>query len=236
MPATFTPFTPLKHYYFDFRKYLGIKEVKSIFGNLSFYNDWVNFWCSLFDQEEIFVKDYIKKFPNSNPVLQRIKHGISPGEYEMFTYEHITPVGKYTYHFDVERMKYLTHTREVPIEKISIDSLYIDETAPLLKEKLNDTRTPFVVEIFGVPKPFVCVDGNKRLKAQLKANNLSEIEAFVFADDIISEVFFASPDLWYYMLHREMEIMYTELEATSDESKVLKLTQMYHRNMARHGE
>ncbi|WIT27397.1 hypothetical protein [Bacillus phage SPbetaL4] len=230
MPATFTPFTPLKHYNFDFRKYLGLNEIKGVFGNLPFYNDWVNFWCSLFDQEEEFLKDYMRKFPNSNPILQRMKHGISPEEYEMFTYEHITPVGKYIYHFDVERMKHLTLTKVIPVEKILVDNLYIDQTAPLLKGKLNDKRIPFVVEIFGVPKPFVCVDGNKRLKAQLHENKIDEIEAYVFADTIISEVFFGTPDLWYYVLHREMEHMYSALQTSVDENRILKMTQMYHRN------
>ncbi|MBZ5752752.1 hypothetical protein [Metabacillus rhizolycopersici] len=227
MPVTFTPTTPVQYVEFDFERYFD--SLEKLFGHLSFFSKWKQFWLTTFLNLDKEVKDYIKKFPDSNPIMQRIKNQmlIPDKDFEMFTFEHITDFGSYYLHFDIEKMKEIKNRNLLSIERVNLNHLYIDPTTLVIKDKLEDQRFPFFVRIFGVEKAFICADGNKRIRARLEEGQ-TEFKGYVFYPQDLEEVFFGPFDFFYYMHLYEMELMYREMESNGgNEQSIYKVTQLY---------
>ncbi|KMY41492.1 hypothetical protein [Peribacillus loiseleuriae] len=227
MPVTFTPTTPIQYVEFDFEGYFD--SLDELFGHLSFFSQWKQFWLTTFLKLDKEVKVYMEKFPNSNPIIQRIKHQtLIPDErYEMFEFEHITDFGSYYFHFDIEKMKEIKNRNLLSTERVHLNYLYVDPTTPIIKNKLQDQRLPFFVRMFGVEKSFICADGNKRIRTRMEEGQ-TEFEGYVFYPQDLEEAFFGPLDFFYYIHLYEMELMYREMEATGgNEQSIYKVTQLY---------
>ena len=225
MPVLFSAMTPVKYIEFDFEKYLD--SSKMTFGHLSFFDEWKRFWLNTFLKLDEDVKDYIQRFPGSNPIMQRIKNYPSLSDYEMFQFEHKTDSGSFYYHFNVEKMKYIIRNKNISIEEIDLNHLYIDSTTPLLQNKLKDERLPFFIRMFGFNKPFICVDGNKRITARIQHGE-NTFKGYVFYPEDIQELFFGPIDYYFYVFHFEMELMYRQIkDFQGQEERVLQVTQLH---------
>ncbi|MFG6150621.1 hypothetical protein [Halobacillus sp. B23F22_1] len=225
MPAYFIPSTPMQVVDFDYEAFFN--SFKNRFEHLYFYPEWKNYWLKIFHETENEVLDYVRRFPNSNPVLQRLKHGVAPDAYEMYVFEHVTEVGSFYLHFDVEKMKNFQRNASLTKETLSIDELYVDPTTPLNKEQEKDTRMPFFIRMYGTPQPYICVDGNKRIKARI-ANGQEKFEGYIFEDKDVVDMFFGSPDQYYYIFLRECEFMVkTQILEESTQKDIFQTTQMY---------
>jgi len=226
MPHYFTPYTSLTLTNFDYDKFFD--SIKTIFGHLSFYNDWCSFWNKVFSEMDNQTKEYMNKYPNSNPILQRVKYNSEIYSYEMYNYEQITEGGAFYFHFDVEKMKNYIKHYSLPVETLSINSVHIDPETPVISEFADNDDLPFFVRMFGIEKPFICADGNKRIKAKMEKGQ-RQFKGYIFDDKTIINMFFGVPDEYYYMFFREMELMNrVEKQVNSKEQDILEVTQMYH--------
>lgn len=226
MPVSFTPITPVTITEFDFE---GLLEAQSNYlGEFSFFQEWKKYWLDIFKDQEEQLQDYIKKFPNSNPILQRIKYDPSllSSNYEMFTFEHVTEFGVFHMHFDIEKMKHFQATNKLSKEVLNISDIYIDPDTPVLKEKLQDTRLPYFVRIFGMELPFLCVDGNKRIQARIK-NRQQSFDGYVFSIEHCEMMFFGPIDMYYYILLYELNALVLLINQGYDEKSLYQSTQMY---------
>lgn len=227
MPFKFTGNTPMEYVPFDFEGYID-DSCKELFGHYSFYEKWRQYWIGIFHEHDESVKAYIKKFPNSNPIMERIKHypSLQSNRYEMYQAEHITDFGIFTFHFDVEAMHALKGRLGVPIETINREDLYMDPDTPFYKRKIEDKRLPYFVRIYGVEDPFVCADGNKRMKARIENGN-RRFQGYVFYPEHVERIFFSRLDFYFYIFLREVDFMYGSMEEDSREENVLSVTQVF---------
>lgn len=225
MPAHFTSSTPLKFIEYDYEKLF--VDYEKYFGNLSFFPRWKEYWINVFIEMDKQIVDYTKKFPNSNPVIQRLKHGFVDTDYEIFVYEHITSGGSFYLHFDVEKMKYFQKNNSLSVKTITKEELDIDPETPLIKNRINDKNLPYFIRMYGIVKPYICVDGNKRIQAQIN-NGQQSFKGYFFDDNILQGMFLGLPDLYYYAFIRECEHMYQlKSENNTTEKEIFELTQMH---------
>ncbi|QFK71671.1 hypothetical protein F7984_10740 [Pradoshia sp. D12] len=227
MPALFTPLTPVKYVEFNFMGL--IDSFGKQFGHLSFFPQWKKYWLDSFLDLDEQIKDYVKEFPNSNPIIQRIKAkpSVSLDNYELFQFEHITDYGIYTFHFDVEAMNIIKNNSKIPLETVKLNDLYIDPDTPVLKSKLEDRRKPLLVRMFGIEKAFICADGNKRLKIRIE-NGEDNFKCHIFYPQNIEDIFFGPLDLYYYTFLHEIEYMHRQiLDHPNDEKAIFNVTQLY---------
>ena len=125
-------------------------------------------------------------------------------------------------------MKSLQHQNEVPIKEIPIDEIFVDSETPVIMNKLNDQRLPFVTRIYGSDAHFHCVDGNHRIQVRKKMANDKIIKAYVFDERHWEHMFFLSCDFHLMLLFRELLLMQNELvKQKSTEQDILKTTQLY---------
>lgn len=227
MPVLFTPLTPVKYVEYNFTGL--IDSFDNLFGHLAFFPQWKKYWLDIFLDLDEQAKDYMKKFPNSNPIIQRMKAKPSMllENYELFQFEHITDYGIYTFHFNVEAMKTIKNTSKIPLETVKLNDLYVDPDTPVLKSKLEDRRKPLLVRIFGIDKAYICADGNKRLKIRIE-NGEKKFKCHIFHPHHIENIFFGPQDLYYYTFLYEIEFMYRQiLDDPNDEKAVFNVTQLY---------
>src|SRR5699024_10138589 len=185
------------------------------------------FWYKLFLEADEQIINYIKEFPNSNPIIQRLKHNQASVDYEIFNYEQIRNGGSFYMHFDVEKMKKYQKYNSLPIKTIKLDDLAIDPDTPLLKHKFNDVNLPYFVRMYGTRESFICVDGNKRILAKMEKGQ-QEFDGYLFEDHILQDMFLGAPDLSYYIFNKECEYMFRVMnEQDSTDQDVLQVTQMY---------
>jgi hypothetical protein len=226
MPAIFTPTTPVTYVPFDFEGYTNSLNVH--FGHYSFFEAWAQFWIRMFLESDEQIKDYIKRFPHSNPVIQRFSQhpSIDLDLYEVFQVEHITDYGTYIFHFDVAAMNRIKEEWNVPIEVIKRSTLHIDPKTPHIEEKLEDERLPYFVRMFGIEKLFICADGNKRVRARMEQGD-TEFKGYIFYPEHVERIFFGPQDYYFYMFLYEANLMYGKMMDTANEKKVFSVTQMY---------
>ncbi|OUB44284.1 hypothetical protein [Bacillus thuringiensis] len=228
MPAFFTPTQPMKKIEFDFEGYLN--HIGEHIGSVSFFPEWKKYWLEIFLEQEEELDEYMKNFPGSNPILQRLKHypeiTLSNEKYEMFQFEHETDYGTYALHFDVERVKHFLSSNSMQTETIQLKHLYIDPETPVLHEKLQDNREPYFVRMYGIPQAYICMDGNKRMQARMQEGETS-FTGYVFTPDHHNILFFGLGDLYYYILHYEAEMMLRLINKGKDEMDIYEVTQMY---------
>ncbi|UTE72816.1 hypothetical protein M1I95_21745 [Rossellomorea marisflavi] len=226
MPVKFTPSTPAKYVPFDFEGY--VSSMNTYFGNYSFFDKWLRYWTELFHKLDEDVKLYIKRFPHTNPVMQRILHYPTARlkNNEVYHFDHITEFGTFHFHFDVEKMNSFKEKLGVPIEVVKGSTLYIDDDTPYIHDKLKDERLPFFVRVFGVEESFVCADGNKRIKARMN-NGEQNFRGYVFYPEHAEHIFFGPLDFYFYIFLYEVNLMYAEMMEKSSEKGVLSVTQLH---------
>ncbi len=228
MPGTFLPSTSTQYIKFDFDGLL--KSCESLFGNLSFFDTWKNYWLNVFLEQDEAIKEYMKKFPDTNPIVQRMK--LIPKQnqpldgYELYTFEHVTDYGTFYFHFDIAAMNYLKHHQHIPVQEIDLSDIYIDPDTIFLEDKIHDQRFPYFVRMYGTEKPYLCVDGNKRITSRIKQGH-KKFQGYVFTPEHIQNVFFGSFEVFYYVFLYECDLMYRTIQETSDENEVLRCTQLY---------
>lgn len=115
MPMKFTPTTPVTYVPFDFEGFT--KSLSATFDRYSFFEEWRQYWMKTFLECDDQIKDYIKRFPGSNPVIQRLSQQpiVDLDRYEVFQAEHITDFGTFTYHFDIPAMNRIKEKLNVPV-------------------------------------------------------------------------------------------------------------------------
>jgi hypothetical protein len=226
MPVLFTPTTPVTYVPFDFEGY--VSSLGTYFGHFSFFEGWKGYWIEMFLELDGQIKDYIKRFPHSNPVIQRLSQHPFTGldRYEVFQAEHITDFGTFTYHFDIPAMNHLKEELGVPIEVIKGSDLRIDPKTPLVEGKLEDERLPYFVRIFGIKDAFICADGNKRVKARIERGD-TEFRGYVFYPEHVERIFFGPQDYCFYIFMYELNFMYGKMMEKGNEKDVFSVTQMY---------
>ena len=227
MPAYFTAYTPLQVTDFDYEAFF--ESFEDHFAHLSFYREWKEYWMDIFNEIDKLLLDYMREFPNSNPVLQRLKHGVVPyaNDYEMYVYTQPTAGGNFYLHFDVEKMKHFQKEQRLEKMTLSADDLYVDPTTPVVKEQEKDESLPFFVRMYGTPKPFICVDGNKRIQARLSKGQ-NTFKGYLFGDKDVMDMFFGS-DLYYFLFLKEYWLMIEkQKDRNAKEQDILQMTQMYH--------
>ncbi|MEK4846374.1 hypothetical protein [Bacillus sp. FSL W8-0183] len=102
--------------------------------------------------------------------------------------------------------------------------VYVDSTTTLLSNKIKDNRPPIIVYNPGVPVPLLCVDGNKRIMAQKKLNNIKSIKAVYMPFEFSEYFFFNSLDNAFYYAHLEIEMLARLLEMGQDEKTIYMTT------------
>lgn len=226
MPVSFTPITPVKITDFDYEGFLNSHS--SFLGEYSFFEKWKEYWLEIFMDEEESIRGYIEQFPGSNPVLQRVKYypHLLIEDYEVYSFEHITPFGTVELHFDVENMKNFLEVNQLKKETINISQIYVDSETPIIKGKKQDHRIPYFVRMFGTPLSYVCVDGNKRVQARL-AEGQTEFEGYVFYPEHHQAMFMCGVDLQYYILMYELNTLVALKEDGYDEKSIYESTQMH---------
>ncbi|KAA0748524.1 hypothetical protein DN401_27330 [Bacillus sp. BF2-3] len=226
MPVSFTPVTPIKITDFDYK---GVLDSQFTYlGEYSFFEKWKEYWLENFMAEEEVIKDYMEKFPGSNPILQRVKYypHLLIEDYEVFSFEHITPFGTIELHFDVESMKKFIEVNQLEKETINISQIYVNSETPVIQEKKQDHRIPYFVRMFGTTHSYVCVDGNKRMQVRL-GEGQTEFEGYVFYPEHHQAMFICGVDLKYYILMYELNTLVALKESGYDEQRIYESTQMY---------
>lgn len=226
MPVSFTPVTSIKITDFDYK---GVLDSQFTYlGEYSFFEKWKEYWLENFMAEEEVIKDYMEKFPGSNPILQRVKYypHLLIEDYEVFSFEHITPFGTIELHFDVESMKKFIEVNQLEKETINISQIYVNSETPVIQEKKQDHRIPYFVRMFGTTHSYVCVDGNKRMQVRL-GEGQTEFEGYVFYPEHHQAMFICGVDLKYYILMYELNTLVALKESGYDEQRIYESTQMY---------
>ncbi|PFS10898.1 hypothetical protein COK55_24410 [Bacillus cereus] len=226
MPVSFTPVTPIKITEFDYKGFLDSQS--TYLGEYSFFEKWKEHWLEIFMAEEEAIREYMERFPGSNPILQRVKHypHLLIEDYEVYSFEHITPFGTVELHFDVENMKKFLEVNQLEKETLDISRIYVDSETPVIQEKKQDHRIPYFVRMFGTPHSYVCVDGNKRVQVRL-AEGQTEFEGYVFYPEHYQTMFICGVDLNYYILMYELNTLVAKKEEGYDEQGIYESTQMY---------
>lgn len=227
MPASFTPTQPMKKIEFDFEGYLNY--IGEHIGGLSFFSEWKKYWLETFLEQEEALDEYMKKFPDSNPILQRLKHypefALSNENYEMFQFEHVTDYGTFVLHFDVERVRHFLSSNFVQTETIQLKDLYIDPETPVIREKLQDNREPYFVRMYGTPQAYICIDGNKRIQAKIQEGETS-FTGYVFTPEHHEILFFGLTEVYYYILNYEADMILRLMNEGQEERDIYQVTQM----------
>ncbi|MBE5096862.1 hypothetical protein [Bacillus thuringiensis] len=226
MPVSFTPDTPIKITEFDYKGFLDSQS--AYLGEYSFFEKWKEHWLEIFMAEEAAIKECMERFPGSNPILARAKHypNRSIGEYEMYSFDNITPFGTVALHFDVENMKEFLEVNQLEKETLNISQIYVDPETPVIQEKKQDHRIPFFVRMYGTPHSYICVDGNKRVQVRL-AEGQTEFEGYVFYPEHYQTMFVFGVDVNYYILMYELDALFEKKEEGYDEQGIYESTQMY---------
>lgn len=222
MPISFTANTPSKYYLFPFEKFMNLDALENNLGSLPFFKKWREFWLKTFKEEDEFLKSNLDSVVNP---IKRLE-SVHLDRYEMYTFEYITPVGSYFYKFDVGKMKYLVLNQNIQIEHIDTELIYVDPSTPLLKTKVIDSRLPFLVCFYGAEKPFLCVDGNKRMRAKIGIEQINAINAYLFGEPHRNTIFFDKLDMYFYAFHHEVECLFFALESGLSADKIYDLTHM----------
>ncbi|MDQ1002865.1 hypothetical protein QFZ28_003265 [Neobacillus niacini] len=229
MPAYFTSKTPMKFVDFNYDAYFNYLE--KTFGRLSFFSNWKRFWIDIFRYQDQQIIEFINKYPGSNPAIERMKRpGVPVGfSYEIFTYEFSTAGGSIYLTFDVEKMKYVQHHKNVtiPIEEIPIEDIDVDPTTPIVRDKFKDQRLPFLTIMYGNNKPFICVDGNKRIQYRKENSKIEKVKGYLFNENHWEYMFFLDYDQYYMWFTREQQYMYYLQKINSTEQEIFEATQMY---------
>ncbi|NOL36740.1 MULTISPECIES: hypothetical protein [Bacillus] len=223
MPAYFTN-GKTNYYNFDFQAYLESPAIKSSLGDLSFYKSWVSNWCDEFDTKDKELLELSRLNPPQNPLLER--QAAEKRDVETYQSTFITPVGDYIYQYDVDKLLGLVENNNVAKEVFNIDEVFIDPKTEFNADKINDKRLPIVVRTFGERISFICVDGNKRLTAQMNINKISNFKAYILTPEYSKHFFFTSIDRAFYDLHVEIQILGVSKMMNLSDNDLLKMIKM----------
>lgn len=221
MPAYFNNLKTT-YYKFDFQAYLESRPIKSNIGRLSFYKSWVNYWCDIFIERDKDIEDYARQKSNTTPIYEMSQ--VRNKDVEFFSFDFKTSVGAYRYHYDVDILNEIVKQNSLVPEDVDLKDVYIDSTTTFLSNKIKDNRPPIIVYNPGVPVPLLCVDGNKRIMAQKKLNNIKSIKAVYMPFEFSKYFFFTSLDNAFYYAHLEIEMIARLLEMGQDEKAIYMTT------------
>ncbi|MEC1393698.1 hypothetical protein P9D26_10170 [Bacillus velezensis] len=224
MPISFTATTPSKYYLFPFEKFMNLDALENNLGSLPFFENWREFWLKTFKEEDEFLKSNLDSVVNPIKRLESKPEYI--GMYEMYNFEYVTPVGSYFYKFDVEKMKYLVHHHNIQEENIDTEFIFVDPSTPFMKSKVIDSRLPFLVRFYGAEKPFLCVDGNKRMRAKIGIEKINTVNAYLFGEPHRNAIFFDKLDMYFYAFHHEVDCLFFALEKGLSADEIYDLTHM----------
>ncbi|MER3123042.1 hypothetical protein [Bacillus altitudinis] len=221
MPAYFNNLKTT-YYKFDFQSYLESPPIKSNIGRLSFYKSWVKYWCDIFIERDKDIEDYAKQKSNITPIFEMSQ--VRNKDVEFYSFDFKTSVGTYRYHYDVDILNEIVKQKSLVPEDVDLKDVYVDSTTTLLFNKIKDNRPPIIVYNPGVPVPLLCVDGNKRIMAQKKLNNIKSIKAVYMPFEFSEYFFFNSLDNAFYYAHLEIEMLARLLEMGQDEKTIYMTT------------
>lgn len=208
MAFVFTPAEPIKYRKFSYKKFLDYVVKKSTLRSLPFINEWRIHWLSLLQKEDRVVKDFIKKHSHTNPLLMRAKQ--YPEQFkdrnEMFLFVYQSGHGEdFNFHFDVEKMHYFLKSNEPSKITLESNDFYIDPDTNYTEFSLKDNRLPYFTPMFTLDKPYITIDGNKRIMAKLD-NGIKKFEGYEITPEIVSQCFFTGLETWFYTLLYEIQL------------------------------
>ncbi|PRS48139.1 hypothetical protein [Bacillus sp. MZGC1] len=221
MPAYFNNLKTT-YYKFDFQAYLESPPIKSNVGRLSFYKSWVKYWCDIFIERDKDIEDYARHKSNTTPIYEMSQ--LRNKDVEFFSFDFKTSVGTYRYHYDVDILNEIVKQNSLVPEDVDLKDIYVDSTTTFVSDKIKDNRPPIIVYNPGVPVPLLCVDGNKRIMAQKKLNNIKSIKAVNMPLELSKYFFFTSLDNAFYYAHLEIEMIARLLEMGQDEKAIYMTT------------
>ncbi|TES45503.1 hypothetical protein E2L07_20475 [Halalkalibacterium halodurans] len=175
------------------------------------------------------LKKWIKMYPNTNPLFFRYgKAQDLEKTLEMYKFQYITRYGQFIYHFDVEMVNNLVREQKLPLEKIQLDDLALDLSTKLIKSKLDDKRFPIFLRFYGLDKPYICLDGNKRIQARATLNNENVFKGFViYPTEVINSIFFTEVELLFFVFNFECVNLIYGLQDGWTEKELWEFTQAY---------
>ncbi len=223
MAFIFTPSEPIKYCQFSYEKFLDYVIENSNFMGLSFIDEWKRIWIRKLQKEDKDVIKLIKRLEHTNPLLIRAKE--FPEQFkernEMFLYEYKSGHGEdFYFHFDIESVKYYFNKIEPPKITLNSNEFYVDPETKFSEANLQDRRLPFFAQMFTIEKPYIVIDGNKRVMARLD-KGMSNFMGYEATPDIVSQSFFTSLEKMFYLLLYEAKLFSIMMfeGRTSDEIK-----------------
>ncbi|MDL0420686.1 hypothetical protein [Heyndrickxia ginsengihumi] len=208
MAYMFTPSEPIQYCEFNYSEFLDYAIDKSDFRKLPFINQWKQYWAEKLELEDDAVKEFIKQHPNTNPLLMRAKE--FPEQFkernEMFLYLYRSEHGEdYYFHFDIEKVKYYVNLQEPPKLTLKSNEFHIDSDTEFSDVNFQDQRLPFFAQMFTIDKPYIVIDGNKRIMARIN-KGIRSFEGYEITPDIVMNSFFTGLEMWFYTLLYEIKL------------------------------
>lgn len=91
---------------------------------------------------------------------------------------------------------------------------------------MEDERFPYFVRLFGIKDSFICVDGNKRVKAMAERGD-QDFRGYVFYPEHVERAFFGPQDYYFYIFMYELNLMYGKMMENGNEQDIIGVTQMH---------
>ncbi|WP_406945741.1 hypothetical protein ACJA3J_05695 [Halobacillus sp. SY10] len=191
-----------------------------------YINEWKKYWNEKLTGEDLSIKKKINENAYFDHLADIDKEDIRDPErgVEVFQSSYVSEFGEFHYHFNVEAINKLVNEREVPLEKVEIDHLYIDPDTEYHESKISDKRHPIFLRWFLVKEPIICVDGNKRILSNLRKGK-KEFNGFLLSPlNISKDLFLFDVDYWFYVYTSEIEIISRGLNAGLPHNQIHQYT------------
>ncbi|MGI2851615.1 hypothetical protein ACRS6Y_15270 [Bacillus cytotoxicus] len=208
MAFIFTPSEPIKYSQFNYEKFLDYVVNNSTLRDLSFIDDWKKFWKDKLQKEDETVQEYIKQNSDTNPLLIRAKQ--HPEQFknrnEMYLYVYRSGHGEdFYFHFDIEKINDFIRLQEPTKLTLKLDDFYIDPDTKYSDNNVQDQRLPFFAPMFTIDKPYILIDGNKRVTARIN-KGIRSFECYEIHPNILMQSFFTKLEMWFYTLLYETKL------------------------------
>src|SRR5699024_2960322 len=103
---------------------------------------------------------------------------------------------------------------------LEINEFYIDPETNYGDINMQDHRLPYFTQMFTIDKPYIIIDGNKRVMARLE-KGIKKFDGYEITPDIVTQCFFTGLEMWFYTLLYEIKLFTILIMEgkTSDEIK-----------------
>lgn len=208
MAFIFTPSEPIKYTKFNYEKFIDYVVGNSTLSSLLFIDEWKKFWITKLQKEDATIKEYIKEYSHTNPLLMRAKQ--FPEQFqdrnEMFLFVYRSGHGEdFNFHFDIEKVNDFISSKKPSKFTLESNGFYIDPDTNYDNVNLQDHRLPYFTQMFTIDKPYIIIDGNKRVMARLE-KGIERFEGYEITPDIASQCFFTELEKWFYALLYEVNL------------------------------